>query len=128
MKEFVGLRTKTWSYLMDDDSKHKKAKGTKNYAIKWELRSKNYKDCSFNNKTILKSQQRFKSENRNVYTKKVNKIALSSNDDKILQTFDKITTYPYGTNAFKACEREILCKYKWLILMIMQMKTKQNTI
>ena len=34
MKEFVGLRTKTWSYLMDDDSKHKKAKGTKNCAIK----------------------------------------------------------------------------------------------
>ena len=29
------------------------------------------------------------------------KIALSSNDDKRLQTFDKITTYPYGTNAFK---------------------------
>ena len=112
MKAFVGLRTKTWSYLMDDDSKHKKAKGTKNCAMKLELRSKNYKDCSFNNKTILKSQQRFKSENHNVYTKKVNKIALSSNDDKILQTFDKITTYPYGTNAFKACEREILSKYK----------------
>ena len=128
MKELVGLRTKTWSYLMDDDSKHKKAKGMKNCEIKWELRSKNYKDCSFNNKTILKSQQRFKSENHNVYTKKVNKIALSSNDDKILQTFDEITTYPYGTNAFKACEREILSKYKWLILMIMQMKTKQNTI
>ena len=36
------------------------------------------------------------------------KIALSSNDDKRLQTFDKITTYPYRTNAFKVCESEML--------------------
>ena len=33
-----------------------------------------------------------------MYTEKVNKIALSSNDDKKLQTSDKITTYPYGTS------------------------------
>ena len=41
-----------------------------------------------------------------VYTE-VNKIALSSNDDKRLQTFDGITTYPIGTNAFKVCENEM---------------------
>ena len=61
----------------------------------------NYKDCMFNDKTILKSQQRFKSDCRNAYTEQINKIALSSNDEKRLQTFDKITTYPHGTNAFK---------------------------
>ena len=42
--------------------------------------------------------------------KKSNKIALSSDDDKRLQTFDKIITYPYGTNAFKVCESEMLNK------------------
>ena len=47
---------------------------------------KNYKDCWFNNKIILKSQQRFKSDLHNVYTEQINKIALSSNDDKRLQT------------------------------------------
>ena len=62
---------------------------------------KNYKDCLFNDKIILKSQQRFKSDHHNVYTEQTNKIALSSNDDKRLQTFDKITTCPHGTNAFK---------------------------
>ena len=71
---------------------------------------KNYKDCQFNNENILKSQQRFKSDYHNVYTEQINKIALSSNDDKRLQTFDKITTYPYGTNAFKVCESEMLSK------------------
>ena len=55
---------------------------------------KNYKDCFINDKTILTSQQRFKSDCHNVYTEQINKIALSRNDDKILQTFDKITTYP----------------------------------
>ena len=45
-------------------------------------------------------------------------------DDKRLPTFDKITTYPYGTNAFKVCEKEMLIKYKWLILMIVLMKIK----
>ena len=103
--EFVGIRAKMWAYLMEDGSEHKKGKGTKR-----ELMVKNYKDYLFNNKTILKSQQRFKSDHHDVYTEEVNKIALSNDDDKRSQTFDKITTYPYGTNAFKVCEKEMLSK------------------
>ena len=57
----------------------------------------NYKDWLFSGKVILKSQQRFISDNHKVYTEEVNKIALSSDDDKRLQTFDGIETYPYGT-------------------------------
>ena len=44
--------------------------------------------------------------------KNCTKITQSSNDDKRLQTFDKITTYAYGTNAFIVCKRETLSKYK----------------
>ena len=40
------------------------------------------KNCLSENKTKLKSQQRFKSEGHCVYTEEVNKIALSSNNDK----------------------------------------------
>ena len=58
----------------------------------------------FNNKTILKSQIRFKSDYHDVYTEELDKIALSSDDDKRLQTFDRVTTYPRRTNAFKVCE------------------------
>ena len=43
-----------------------------------------------------------------MYTEEVNKIALSNNDDKRLQTFDGITTYPYGLNVLKVCESEML--------------------
>ena len=61
----------------------------------------NYKDSLFNSKTIMRSQLRFKSDLHNVYTEEVNKIALNSNDNKRLQTFNGITTYPYGANASK---------------------------
>ena len=68
----------------------------------------NFKGYLFNNKTVYRSQEIFKSYNHDVYTEEVNKIVLSSNDDKRLQTFDGITTYPYGTNDFKVCESEML--------------------
>ena len=46
-----------------------------------------------------------------MYTEEVNKIAISSNHDKRLQTYDRITTYPYETNeanAYKVCESEMM--------------------
>ena len=66
----------------------------------------------FNNKTMLKSQLRFKSDHHDVYTEEINKIALSSSDNKRLQTFDRVRTYPYGANAFKVCESEMLSKIR----------------
>ena len=68
----------------------------------------NYEDSLFNDEIISKSQKRFNSDHHKVYTEEVNKIALNSNDDKRLQTFDKIITYPYGTNAIIVCESEML--------------------
>ena len=108
MTKFVGLRAKTYSYLIDDDNEDKKAKVAKKCVIKRKLKFENYKNClestqlenkinclekekididnnkKFikNYKSILKIQQRFKSEKHNVFTKEINKIALSSNDDK----------------------------------------------
>ena len=101
IKEFCAIRAKTYAYLMDDDIETKKAKGVKRCAIKHRLMFENYKDSLFKNKTILKSQLRFKSDHHNVYSEEV---TLNSNDDKRLQTFDRFTTYSYGTNA----EREML--------------------
>ena len=94
MIKFVALRPKTYSYLMDDDSEAKKAKGTKKCAAKRILKFPDYKDCLLNNEIILKSRQRFKSERHHVYTEKINKIALNRNDDKRIQTYDRVTSYP----------------------------------
>ena len=51
------------------------------------LKFEDYKKCLFDNEPMLKSQQRFKSENHEVYTENINKIALSSNDDKRIVAF-----------------------------------------
>ena len=45
LKEFIGLRAKTFSYLTDDNSEEKKVKGTKKCAIKRKLKFKEYKNC-----------------------------------------------------------------------------------
>ena len=108
MDENAVLREKTYAYITEDGSVHKRAKGLKKCIIKREIMFEPYKYCLFNSKTITKSQQRFRSDHHNVYTEEVDRLALSSNDDKRLQTFDRITTYPYGTNAFKVCESEML--------------------
>ena len=60
------------------------------------LKFEDYKKCLFGNESMLKSQQRFKSKNHEVYMENINKIALSSNDDKRTEALDRITSYPYG--------------------------------
>ena len=75
---------------------------------------RNFEDCLLNNK--------------NVYTEEVNKIALSSNDDKRLQTHDKITTYPYGANAFKECESKVLVVKITIKYSITTINIKRSTL
>ena len=105
--EVVAVRAKTYAYLIDgyndDDYEknkiiNKKAKGTKKFVIKQKLMFENCKDCLFNNKAVYRSQGIFKSYYHDVHTEEVNKMALNSNDDKRLQTSDRITTYPYGAS------------------------------
>ena len=92
--EFVALRPKTYSYLTDDCKEDKKAKGAKKCVIM--IKFNDYKNCLLNGEVVLKSQQIFKSKGHDIYTENVNKIALSSNDDKRIVSSDKITSYPYG--------------------------------
>ena len=96
IKEFVALRPKTYSYLTDGGKEDKKAKGTKECVIKRMIKFNDYKNCLLNGEVVLKSQQRLKSKGDDVYPENINKIALSSSDDKRLVASDKITSYPYG--------------------------------
>ena len=110
--EVVALRPKTWAYLMGDGSEKKKAKGTKKCVIKRRVMFENYKNSLFNEKTIFNKQQRFKSYHHDAYKEEINKIALSSNNNNRIQTFDKVTTFPQETPAVKVCENEMLSVLK----------------
>ena len=68
--------------------------------------SKNHKQFTRNNRSILKTQQRLKSERHNVCNKEVNKTALSSNDDERMQSIDSIETYAYGMSKDLVIEKE----------------------
>ena len=54
----------------------------------------------------MKTQQRFKSERHNAFTEEIYKIALSSNDDKRMQSIDSIETYAYGTRKDLVSDKE----------------------
>ena len=57
-----------------------------------------------------------------MYTEEVNKIPLSNNDDKRIQSLERVTTYPYDTNVFKVCKNEMLLKQ----IKVMRDQVKHN--
>ena len=57
---------------------------------------------------ILKSQERFKNEKNIIFTKQINKIAFSSNDDKRMQSVDSIETNAYETNKDLVSQKEMI--------------------
>ena len=70
--------------------------------IVWKIEKKFMKS----NKLILKTKQRFKSERRNVFTEEINKIVLSSNNDKRIQLIDSVEIYGHGVNKDLVCKKE----------------------
>ena len=60
----------------------------------------------------MKTHQKFKSESHDIFTKKVNKIALNSNDDERMQSIDSIETYAYGMSKDLICKKE---KIKYIV-------------
>ena len=82
MAKLCGRRSKTYAFLLDDNTEKKRAKGTKKCVIKRRLKFDDYTDSLFNNKTILRLQQRFKSDHHTIHTEEINKAAITSNDDK----------------------------------------------
>lgn len=83
-----------------------KRKGKK-YLIKHATKFEDFKKCK-NNEIILKLQHRFRSEAHNVFTKKVNKIALSTNYDKTQQWLDGVTLYPYDSAVGRVCRATLI--------------------
>ena len=72
MTQFVALRPKTYSYIIDDGSKDKIARNKK-LINKTNPKFNNYKNCLLNSQIILKLQQRLQSKVHNVYSEQINK-------------------------------------------------------
>ena len=95
IEEFVGLRSKLYSYKMAGDD-HKKCKGVKKSVVKKTITHEDYKDCLFTNREQLRRMNVFRSHHHVIYTEEINKIALSADDDKRVILDDGIHTLAYG--------------------------------
>ena len=94
--EFVGLRTKLYSYRMDEGEEEKKCKGVKKAVIKKTISFNDYKDCLFNKSPALRNMNVIRSYMHDIFTETVNKVALSPFDDKRIIQDDGIHTYAHG--------------------------------
>jgi hypothetical protein len=55
-----------------------------------------YKSCLINNKNVFRNMQLFKSNLHNIYSQVLNKVALSSFDNKRFILDDKVNTLAWG--------------------------------
>ena len=93
--EFVGLRSKLYSYRMFE-REEKKCKGVKKNVIKKDITFKNYKDCLFKEKEETRKMNLIRNRNHDLYSESIEKIALSAKDDKRILFENKIDTMAYG--------------------------------
>ena len=96
IEKFVGLRAKLYSHKIFEGEESKKCKGVKKGVVDGSIKIKDYEDCLFTRKEQLRSMNVIRSYNHEIYTEEVNKIALSSHDDKCYILENQINTYAWG--------------------------------
>jgi len=94
--EFVGLRAKLYSYKMFAGDEHKKCKGIKRNVAKTTLTHDDFKNCLLGDTRVYRRMNVIRSHRHDIYTEEVNKIALSTDDDKRVLQPDKIHTLALG--------------------------------
>ena len=82
IEEFVGLKSNIYSYLVNDNSEHKKANGA-NRNVVATISHNEYKDVFLNIKCLRHSVTKIQSKDHKIGTNEINKISLSCFDDKI---------------------------------------------
>ena len=103
---FIGLRSKLYAYEIDRERDNngewkynvqkKKCKGVRKYIIKKEITIDDYEECLFSKQPQFRTMNTIGSQQHNVGTKRVNKTAISADDDKRIILKDKITTMAIG--------------------------------
>ena len=101
IKEFVGLRAKLYSFITEKDEETKKCKGVKKHIVKQKLTIADYKNTLETRESKNIEQNCIRSYYHQLYTEKVDKIALSCTDDKVYVCSNNINTYNFGHKNIK---------------------------
>ena len=90
--KFVGLRPKLYSFKIEESNTNKKCKGIKKNVVKKGIDFEDYVDCLKTGKKQMRKMNIIRSEKHEIYSKEVNKLALSAEDDKRILCKDKVKT------------------------------------
>ena len=94
--EFVGLRSKMYSYMKDNQKGGKTAKGIKKNTIKKDITHENYRQTIFEQKQMQHRMKTIRSQNHQLGSYEINKVSLSCFDDKRYILENGINSYAYG--------------------------------
>ena len=94
--EFVGLRSKMYSYIKDNNKVEKTAKGIKKNIIKGNIKHEDYKNVLFKNEQMQHKMKTIRSDKHQLGSYEMNKISLSCFDDKRYISKDGIKSFAYG--------------------------------
>ena len=94
--EFVGLRSKMYSYVKDNEKGGKTAKGIKKNIIKNNIKHEDYKNVLLENKQMQHTMKTIRSNNHQLGSYEINKVSLSCFDDKRYISNDGINSFAYG--------------------------------
>ena len=96
IREFVGLKSKMYSYVKDNDKEERTCKGVKKIVIKNNIKHENYKHTLFGEKQLHHKIKSIRSINHLLGSYEINKISLSCFDDKRYILHNGIDSYAYG--------------------------------
>ena len=99
--EFIGLKSKMYSYMKDNHNGGKTAKGIKKNVIKNNITHDNYRDTLSNSEQMHHKMKTIRSENHQLSSYEINKVSLSCFDDKRYILEDGKTSLAYGHKNIK---------------------------
>ena len=94
--EFIGLRSKMYSYIKDNQKVGKTAKGIKKNIIKNNIKHEDYKNILLENRQMHHTMKTIRSNNHQLGSYEINKVSLSCFDDKRYISNDGINSFAYG--------------------------------
>ena len=94
--EFVGLKSKMYSYIKNDEKGGKTTKGIKKNVIKNNIKHEDYRNVLLNNEQLHRKMKTIRSQKHQLGSYEINKVSLSCFDDKCYIHNNGISSYAYG--------------------------------
>ena len=101
ISEFVGLKSKMYSFVTNDKKGCKTAKGIKKNVVTNVIKHEDYKDTLFDKSHMFHKMKIIRSQNHEIYSLEINKKSPSCFDDKQYISSNGIDTLAYGYNSNK---------------------------